>query len=119
MSRRPDAKEPRQVDRSPQGGSLIPPSAFRYLTLAGVLVLLFVNVRIYNNVQSSQQVLGQLGARVTALSEKVDTVASRAQQPQQRQGPDPNKVYPVNTAASPSKGPAGAPIVIAEFSDFQ
>ena len=43
--------------------------------------------------------------------------ATRAIPP--RQGPDPDKVYPVKTGGAPSKGRTGAPIVIAEFSDFQ
>jgi len=34
-------------------------------------------------------------------------------------GPDPNKVYTVRTEGSPAKGSPTAPIVIAEFSDFQ
>ena len=36
-----------------------------------------------------------------------------------RRGPDPNRVYRIKTAGSPTKGPASAAVTIAEFSDFQ
>ena len=52
------------------------------------------------------------------VSGKVDTVVARSQPPQQR-GPDPNRVYTINTVGSPIKGLVGAPVTIAEFSDFQ
>jgi len=47
-------------------------------------------------------------------------VANNAKaKPAAQQGPDPNKVYAVKTDGSPTKGNPSAPIVIAEFSDFQ
>ena len=49
---------------------------------------------------------------------EVDQAAKATPRPQ-RQGPDPDKVYTVKTTGAPSKGRVGAPIVIAEFSDFQ
>jgi len=43
--------------------------------------------------------------------------AAKAKPPQQ--GPDPNKVYEIKTTGSPTHGNPTAPIVIAEFSDYQ
>ena len=42
-----------------------------------------------------------------------------AAEPKRRRGPDPNKVYTVATAGSPTKGPANAKVTLVEFSDFQ
>jgi len=90
-------------------------------TLAGVAVVLFVSIASWNEMRTSQKSLtdrlGQLETRLTQISAKVDAVGSRAAPPQR--GPDPNKVYPVKTDGAPVKGPRDAPIVIAEFSDFQ
>src|SRR5262249_11328115 len=33
--------------------------------------------------------------------------------------PDPNKIYQIDIAGSPSKGPGAAPVTIVEFSDYQ
>jgi len=33
--------------------------------------------------------------------------------------PDPSKVYSIPAGDSPSKGPAEAPVLLAEFADFQ
>ena len=44
--------------------------------------------------------------------------AAKAKPPAQS-GPDPNKVYVVKTEGSPARGNPTAPIIIAEFSDYQ
>ena len=44
--------------------------------------------------------------------------AAKAKPAAQQQGPDPNKVYTVRTDG-PTKGNPKAPIIIAEFSDYQ
>jgi protein-disulfide isomerase len=61
--------------------------------------------------------LGEIDQRVLALQNDVAKAAKAA--PPQQQGPDPNKVYPVKLEGSPYKGNPTAPIVIAEFSDYQ
>jgi len=90
-------------------------------TLAGVAIVLFVGIENWNETRSIKTSindrLGQLETRLTQISAKVDAVGTRAA-PQQR-GPDPNRVYPVKTDGAPFRGPKDAPVVIAEFSDFQ
>ena len=60
----------------------------------------------------------------TALAEAKTTLQQAAQaqparKPPRRRGPDPNKVYTVNTKGAPLKGAQTAQIKIIEFSDFQ
>lgn len=60
----------------------------------------------------------QILAKLTDLEKKIEQVASRPAAPQAPQM-DPNKVYNIPAGDSPFKGPANAPVVLAEFSDFQ
>jgi protein-disulfide isomerase len=73
-------------------------------TLVGVLIVLTVSF-------INQKELRRLSARVTQL-ETVTTAAAA-------QGAGINKLYDVEVAAAPAKGPLTATITIAEFSDFQ
>ncbi len=88
--------------------------------LAGLGVLIFMNASALREARESRRDLGdrlgRLEGQVGQLSSKVDA-AARAGAPQR--GPDPNRVYTIRTDGSPAEGPATAPIVIAEFSDFQ
>jgi len=61
--------------------------------------------------------MSDVDQRVAALQKQVASAAKATPPPQQ--GPDPNKVYSVKLEGSPFKGNATAPIVIAEFSDYQ
>jgi protein-disulfide isomerase len=54
--------------------------------------------------------------RIAALGTQVAN-AAKAKPPSS--GPDPNKVYTVKTDGNPTHGNPTAPIVIAEFSDYQ
>ena len=93
----------------------------RLATLAGVVALLVISIWSWRSMSRIQtgldSRLSQIENRLGQVAGKVDTVAAQTQPP--RRGPDPNRVYTINTAGSPAKGPAAAPITIAEFSDFQ
>ena len=55
----------------------------------------------------------------TRLSQLQTQVANAAKSKPPSSGPDPNKVYTVKTEGAPTRGNPTAPIVIAEFSDYQ
>jgi protein-disulfide isomerase len=61
--------------------------------------------------------LVDMETKIAALQTQVANAAKA--KPAPSQGPDPNKVYPVKTDGSPTHGNPTAPIVIAEFSDYQ
>ncbi len=91
-------------------------------TLGGVALVLLVSAwnlaKISQLEGSLNEKIAQLEARISQVSENVNQVA-RAAPPPARRGADPNKVHTIKTERAPFKGPAEAPIVIAEFSDFQ
>lgn len=93
-------------------------------TLIGVMAVLMVsygNWRDIDRIEDSlDDRLQKIETQITQVATKVDNLpAPSAPAQPARSGPDPNKAYPIKIAGSPSKGPANAPIVIAEFSDFQ
>jgi protein-disulfide isomerase len=61
--------------------------------------------------------MADVDQRLTQMQTQVANAAKA--KPQAQQGPDPNKVYTVKTDGAPTKGNPTAPIVIAEFSDYQ
>lgn len=61
--------------------------------------------------------LGEIDQRLIQVQKDV-LLAAKAK-PAAQAGPDPNKAYTIKTDGSPAKGNATAPIVIAEFSDYQ
>ena len=91
-------------------------------TLVGVAVVLAINVQgVFENratQKSLDERLGAMDLRLNQISAKVEQVGARQPAPAQR-GPDPNRVYAIKTDGAPFKGPKDAPVVIAEFSDFQ
>jgi protein-disulfide isomerase len=89
----------------------------QYATLLGVAVVAFFSVQNWNETRKLQAAFGNVDTRLTQIATKVDQAARPA--PQQQRGPDPNKVHQVKTDSAPSEGPKSAPVVIAEFSDFQ
>ena len=82
------------------------------LILFGYLTLL--EMRGIHGVLNTR--LDQIDTRLAQLSTKIEQAGTR---PVERSGPDPNRVYAIRTDGAPFKGPAAAPITIAEFSDFQ
>lgn len=93
-------------------------------TLAGTIAVLVIS---FSNMRSIDRLAGEVGQLERNLDRVADRVAQApaqqpaqpAQDPPRRRGPDPDRVYDIKTADAPAKGPAGAPITIAEFSDFQ
>ena len=85
-------------------------------TLAGVVAVLVISFASWRDVDRIDRSLGE---RLTRLEARIDQIGTRAPAQAAQRGPDPNRVYPIKTDGSPSRGKAGAPVTIAEFSDFQ
>ena len=66
--------------------------------------------------EDAKRRLADMDQKLASLQTQVAN-AAKAKPPSQ--GPDPNKVYTVKTDGSPTHGNPTAPIVIAEFSDYQ
>lgn len=119
MSKRTRDHEPRHdAGRYPGRGGQ---GWIQVLSLVGVAAILVVVALDYReNRRMKEQITEDLGGRIGALDSKVQQIAARIDQaPARRSGPDPSRVYTVRTEGSPARGPLAAPVVIAEFSDFQ
>jgi hypothetical protein len=97
------------------GGSGTPGWLPTVLSIVAIVFCAF----LYMDAKRAADSLKVVEEKVTVLSTQL--AARPAQQPQQQrpQGPDPAKVYPVSVEGAPARGKAGAPIIIAEFSDYQ
>ncbi len=89
------------------------------VTLIGVVALLMLAFANWRDVARIDRSLGERLTKLEARLEQVATRMERAPAPAAQRGPDPNRVYTIQTASAPARGPAGAPVTIAEFSDFQ
>jgi hypothetical protein len=107
---------------SPQGegqkpGEQAPPPERRggdswgLAAVAGVVVLLVISLANWRDLQRLDRALGE---RLSPVVPRLDQGASRTEQ-----GPDPDRVYAIQTEGSPFRGKADAPVTIAEFADFQ
>jgi hypothetical protein len=102
------------ADESRGGGGL---SWLPILLSAGALGLGFVAWTDSRAIKTTlDKRLGAMDAQIMTLQTKVNAAPRPPAAPQ---GPDPNKAYPIKVAGAPSKGNSAAPIVIAEFSDYQ
>ena len=111
---------PRPADSSPPPPRRRDFDPLALVTLAGVVGTLMMSFASMRDISRIDQTLT---SRLTSLETQVAQVSDRvgrtpAQAPAQ-QGPDPNRVYTLKLDDVPLKGPASAPITIAEFSDFQ
>jgi hypothetical protein len=102
----------------------IPPAGSRWIApvavIAALAVFAYVNSRQTSALREAVDFrLDQVDSQLAQVSKKVDQVATRSAAPAPTRGPDPNRVYPIKTDGSPSKGPLTAAVTIAEFSDFQ
>jgi protein-disulfide isomerase len=108
----------RLADVTPRGPGRHHVDPVGLATLAGVVGLLMIS---YASMRDIDRVERSLSERLSKLETQITQLASRPQQAQApaQQGPDPNRVYTIRVANAPVRGPAAAPITIAEFSDFQ
>jgi len=89
------------------------------VVLVGALLLASASWQKIGFIESSlEDRLGRLESQVARVVESTATAAAQPRQPPRR-GPDPDRVYEIQTAEAPVKGLASAPITIAEFSDYQ
>jgi len=91
-------------------------------TLVGVGILVAMNAKTMTDSAGFKQSVATLNDRMDGVNNRIVALGtemrnSKAAAPQR--GPDPAKVYPIKLEGSPTEGPENAPIVIAEFSDFQ
>jgi hypothetical protein len=111
MKQHANGQRSTQDPRQPEGRRNLDPVGLA--TLAGVVVLLMISFSNMRDISRLDQGVGKLEGQMAQ-------VAARPAQAAPARGPDPNRVYAIKIAAStPARGPDGAPVTIAEFSDFQ
>jgi|SRR5687767_14195350 len=102
-----------QADPASQPSKQSSDGLIRIAILVGLVVLVVITGL---NLYETRRQRTELNDRIAQL---VTAVGTRPAAPTPRPpGPDPEKVYTVKTDAAPFKGPVGAPITIAEFSEF-
>jgi hypothetical protein len=114
-------RERRQGDEgrpAPSGGGSDAPGVAWLPTILSVVAISFCAF-LWMDAKRSAEGLKKVEEKVTILTTQLANVQANRPAPQRASGPDPAKVYPINTAGAPSKGNPTASIVIAEFSDYQ
>jgi protein-disulfide isomerase len=84
--------------------------------LIGVAVLIAI---AGENLYETRRQRAELNDRLTQLVTAIHSRPANPAAPARLSGPDPDKVYTVNTEGAPFEGPKSAAITIVEFSDFQ
>jgi protein-disulfide isomerase len=104
---------------APSGGGSDGPSMPSWLpTILSVVALSFCAF-LWMDAKRAADGLKKVEEKVTVLTTQLAAVQASRPAQQRASGPDPAKVYPINIAGAPLKGNPKAPIVIAEFSDYQ
>ena len=101
--------------QTPPGRNGLDPVAL--VTLVGVIALLMITFTNMRDIDRLDRGLGERLGKIEGEMAQVGNRPASAAPPQQ--GLDPNRVYTVKLGDVPSRGPSNAPVVIAEFSDFQ
>ena len=86
------------------------------ITLIGVIALLMI---AFTNMRDIERLDRGFGERLGKLEGQIAQAPRPANAAAPTQGLDPSRVFTVKTAGAPVRGPAAAPVTIAEFSDFQ
>ena len=105
----------RATERAPANAAFVP-GLISGATLLGVLVLILLG---YLNWQETRAVQKSVDERLGQVETRLADLAKAAPAAAPRRGLDPDRVYTVKTDGAPVKGPAAAPVTIAEISDFQ
>ncbi len=114
--RQGDGQRPGEYEAPPQRQG---PDSLGLATLAGVVAVLVISFASWRDVDRIDRSLGERLGKLETQLDQVATRMERAPAPAAQRGPDPSRVYTIQTASAPARGPVGAPVTIAEFSDFE